>query len=48
MRVTFEGRTVEYCSLDEIARTLAAGYAAETTAQRRPNMNLARFARDGD
>ena len=47
MRVTFDGRTVEYRTLDEIARALAVGYAAENTAQRRPNMTLARFARDG-
>ena len=47
MRVTFEGRTVEYRTLDEIARALAAGYAAENTALRRPNMTLARFVRDG-
>ncbi|MCC6719496.1 MAG: hypothetical protein IT555_16570 [Acetobacteraceae bacterium] len=46
-RVTFEGRTVEYRSLAEIGQALAAGYAAENPAQRRPNMTLVRFARDG-
>ena len=46
-RVTFEGRTVEYRSLDEIARALAAGYAAENPVQRRPVVTLARFSRDG-
>lgn len=45
-RVTFEGRTVEYRSLDEIARALAAGYATENPAQRRPGVTLARFTRD--
>ena len=45
-RVTFEGRTVEYRSLDEIARALATGFAAENPVQRRPSMTLARFARD--
>ena len=46
-RVTFEGRAVEYRSLDEIARALAAGYAAENPGQRRPGVTLARFSRDG-
>jgi hypothetical protein len=36
MRVTFEGRTVEYRSLSDIERALSAGYAAENTAARRP------------
>ena len=45
-RVTFEGRTVEYRSLDEIARALAAGYATENPEQRRPGVTLARFTRD--
>ena len=45
-RVTFEGRTVEYRSLAEIAQALAAGYAAEHPAQRRPCVTLARFTRD--
>ena len=45
-RVTFEGRTVEYRSLAEIAQALTAGYAAENPVQRRPSMTLARFSRD--
>jgi hypothetical protein len=43
-RVTFEGRTVEYRSLAEIGQALAAGYAAENPAQRRPSHTLARFS----
>jgi hypothetical protein len=46
-RVTFDGRTVEYRSLDEIARALGAGYAAEVTMVRRPGMTLASFSRGG-
>ena len=46
-RVTFEGRTVEYRALAEIARALAAGHAAENPAQRRPTITLAHFTRDG-
>ena len=45
-RVTFEGRTVEYRSLVEIGQVMAAGYAAENPAQRRPCIILARFSRD--
>ena len=45
-RVTFEGRTVEYRSLAEIGQALAAGYATENPAQRRPGVTLARFTRD--
>ena len=44
-RVTFEGRTVEYRSLDEISRALATGFAAENSATRRPTTTLARFSR---
>ena len=44
-RVSFDGRTVEYRSLDEISRALATGYAAENSASRRPTMTLARFTR---
>jgi hypothetical protein len=43
-RVTFDGRTVEYRSLDEIARALAAGHAAENSATRRPSVTLASFS----
>lgn len=46
-RVTFDGRTVEYRSLDEIARALGAGHAAEegSAAIRRPSVTLASFSR---
>jgi hypothetical protein len=44
-RVTFEGRTVEYRSLDELGRAIAALYGAENTAARRPGTTLAKFSR---
>jgi hypothetical protein len=44
-RVTFEGRTVEYRSLDELGRAIAALYGAENTAARRPGATLAKFSR---
>lgn len=44
-RVTYEGRTVEYRSLDEIGRALASGYSSENTATRRPSVTYATFAR---
>ncbi|MBX6742913.1 MAG: hypothetical protein IRY87_12810 [Acetobacteraceae bacterium] len=46
-RVTFDGRTVEYRSLDEIARALAAGCGAENSAARRPGVTLASFSPGG-
>lgn len=46
-RVSFEGRTVEYRSLDELGRALAVLRGAESTAMRRPSVTLARFGRDG-
>ena len=46
-RVTFEGRTVEYRSLDELGRAIAALYGAENTAARRPGATLAKFSRLG-
>lgn len=47
-RVSFDGRTVEYRSLDEIARALGAGHAAEApAAARRPSVTLASFSRGG-
>jgi hypothetical protein len=45
-RVTFEGRTVEYRSLDELARTIAALHGAENAAARRPGFTLASFTRN--
>ena len=44
-RVTFEGRTVEYRSLDELGRAIAALFGAENTAARRPGVTLAQFSR---
>jgi hypothetical protein len=44
-RVSVEGRTVEYRSLEEIARALIAGHGAENGASRRPATTFASFAR---
>jgi len=44
-RVTFDGRTVEYRSLDELGRALAALHGAENSAARRPSVTLAAFVR---
>jgi hypothetical protein len=46
-RVTFEGRTVEYRSLDELPRAIAALYGAENGAARRPGVTLVQFSRLG-
>ena len=46
-RVTFDGRTIEYRSLDELGRALAVLRAAETTDARRPGLTLASFSREG-
>ncbi|GGG50367.1 hypothetical protein GCM10010964_42100 [Caldovatus sediminis] len=46
-RVSFEGRTVEYRSLDELGRALATLHGAENGAARRPSVTLASFARGG-
>ncbi|MBR0648682.1 hypothetical protein GXW78_03345 [Roseomonas terrae] len=46
-RVTFDGRTVEYRSLDELGRALAVLRGAEAATTRRPSVTLARFGRDG-
>jgi len=46
-RVTFEGRTVEYRSLEELARAIAARYGAENAAARRPGVTLVQFSRLG-
>jgi len=45
-RVTFEGRTVEYRSLDELARAIAVLHGAENAAARRPGFTLASFTRN--
>ena len=47
MRVNFEGRTVEYRSLDELGRALSVLHAAENSAARRPNVTFASFSREG-
>jgi len=47
LRVTFEGRTVEYRALADIAAALAAGHAAEIGTTRRPSVTFAGFLRSG-
>ncbi len=47
MRVTFDGRTVEYRTLDELGRALSVLHAAENSAARRPTTTFASFAREG-
>ena len=42
LRVTFEGRTVEYRSTADLARVLSALYAATQAASRRPSSAVAR------
>ena len=46
-RVTFDGRTIEYRSLDELGRALAVLRGAEATSARRPSITLASFSREG-
>jgi hypothetical protein len=46
-RVTFDGRTVEYRSLDELGRALSVLHAAENAAARRPSITFASFSREG-
>jgi hypothetical protein len=46
-RVTFDGRTVEYRSLDELGRALAALRGAENSSARRPSVTFASFSREG-
>jgi hypothetical protein len=45
-RVTFEGRTVEYRSLEELGRAIAALYGAVNAAARRLPVTLASFTRN--
>jgi len=47
LRVTFEGRTVEYRALADIAAALAAGHAAEIGTARRQSVTFAGFSRSG-
>lgn len=46
-RLTFDGRTVEYRSLDELARAMSALRGAESSTARRPTVTLASFSRGG-
>ena len=46
-RVSFDGRTVEYRSLDELGRALVVLRGAEITAARRPGVTFASFSREG-
>ena len=45
-RVSFDGRTVEYRSLDEIGQALAVLRGAENSTARRPSVTLASFSRE--
>jgi hypothetical protein len=45
-RVSIDGRSVEYRSLEEVTRALAAGYGAENSAARLPSITMARFSRE--
>jgi len=47
IRVSFEGRSIEYRSLAEISSALTAGYAAENSGVRRPKTTFASFTRQG-
>jgi len=46
-RVTIDGRTVEYRSLDELGRALSILHGAENSAARRPNVSFVSFSRGG-
>jgi len=46
-RVTFDGRTVEYRSLDELGRAMAVLRGAESSTARRPSVTLTSFSRGG-
>lgn len=46
-RVSFDGRTVEYRTLDELSRALVALHGAEHSTARRPSVTLASFSREG-
>jgi hypothetical protein len=45
--VTFDGRTVEYRSLDELGRALSVLDGAENPAARRSSVTFASFSREG-
>jgi len=42
--VTFDGRTIEYRSLDELGHALAVLRGAENTATRQPSVTLVSFS----
>ena len=46
-RMTFDGRSFEYRSLDELGRALSVLHAAENTSAHRPSVTFASFAREG-
>jgi len=46
-RVNFDGRTIEYHSLDELGRALAVLRGAEDGTARRPSVTLASFSSEG-
>ena len=48
LRVTFEGRTVEYRALADMAAALAAGHAAEVSIARRLGVAFDSFSRSGN
>ena len=45
-RVTFDARSVECRSPDELGRALSVLHAAENTAARRPSVTFASFSRE--
>lgn len=45
--MSFDGRTVEYRSLDELGGALAALHGAENSAARRPSVTLASLRGSG-
>lgn len=46
-RVTFDGRTVECRSLDDLGRGLSVLHDAENASVRRPSLTFASFSREG-
>ena len=45
--MTFDGRTIEYHSLDELGRALEVLRGVEDTTARRLSLTLASFSREG-
>ena len=45
--MTFDGRTIEYHSLDELGRTLVVLRGAEDATARHPSVTLASFSSEG-